>query len=236
MELAWLLSGLANLSLACGKNIDGLEKAALRVSSSLLIHYGQRGIFGHGGVNFLMRAIRGRIGSFADQIYPIYALSQFYKAYGLSIAKRVAAECAETICQSQGTLGQWWWQYDMSTGKVIGRYPVFSVHQNGMAPMALLSVQEITEGDYIKSIQKGLRWLKSENEIGCDFICTNEHLIWRKLHRSLVNTYLEEMLTLIGYKQNSIRPTDLNVLYECRPYHLGWLLYALVGQNISIKD
>ena len=34
--------------------------------------------------------------------------------------------------------GQWWWHYDVRDGSVVERYPVYSVHQHAMAPMALL--------------------------------------------------------------------------------------------------
>jgi len=67
--------------------------------------------------------LRGHIGSFADQVYPIYALARFGQAYGVQPAVEMAGRCGEAICRMQGPSGQWWWHYDTRTGKVFETYP-----------------------------------------------------------------------------------------------------------------
>lgn len=234
MELAWLLSGLTHLAFTGDGRLPGLQDATDRTFQYLMKHYGHRGIFGHGSENLLAEVIRGRIGSFADQVYPIYALAQYDKYYGVPEARYVAKECAEALCRSQGNLGQWWWHYDSKTGDVVGRYPVYSVHQDGMAPMALFAAQEVTGQDYRDSISKGLRWVAGDNEIGLDLISPTDHMIWRSLRRPKMRLRLEEILSRFHRKHVAVPPDDLTVLYECRPYHLGWLLYALAGRGKEV--
>ena len=57
-------------------------------------------------------------------------------------------QCANAICNLQGPLGQWWWHYDSMTGRVAERYPVYSVHQHAMAPMALFAAQDACNADF----------------------------------------------------------------------------------------
>ena len=61
---------------------DFLEDAR-SVYELLKKNQGPGGTFGHlAAAGSLAGALRGRIGSFADQVYPIYAFSQFAKVEG----------------------------------------------------------------------------------------------------------------------------------------------------------
>src|SRR5262249_36059941 len=133
-ELAWFLTGLSYSALAAKKYATGFKELAEKTYKILLENYCGRGVFGHQRAGSLSGMLRGRLGSFADQVYPIYALTTYTQAYGKDEAMKVSLETARTICSHQGNLGQWWWHYHSSTGRVVGRYPVYSVHQDGMAP------------------------------------------------------------------------------------------------------
>ena len=129
-EVALFLAGLAHHSSAEVGRLSDLTDQAVKVFHVLKKNQGEQGIFGHcARRKSVSGMIRGRIGSFADQSYSIYALSKAAQAYSLEQAATTALDCALTICQAQGSLGQWWWHYDALTGRVLGRYPIFSVHQ-----------------------------------------------------------------------------------------------------------
>ncbi len=85
---------------------------------------------------------RAHVGSFADQIYPVQALARLHASADDPAALGAAEKVARLICRAQGRDGQWWWHYDARTGRVVERYPVYSVHQHAMAPMALLDLAE----------------------------------------------------------------------------------------------
>ena len=60
----------------------------------------------------------------------------------------------------QGPAGQWWWHYDRRTGRVVERYPVYAVHQDAMAPMALLALERRGAASTCATpIARGLAWL-----------------------------------------------------------------------------
>ena len=84
--------------------------------------------------------LRGHVSCFADFVYPIQALSYYHQATRDARAAEVAISCAERMCQMQGPEGQWWWHFDIRAGRLVEGYPVYSVHQDSMAPMALFAL------------------------------------------------------------------------------------------------
>lgn len=230
MELSWFLSGLAHWSLACPHTLSRVRDLATETYRLLKSNQGEHGLFSHladkKGFSGLMR---GRIGSFADQIYPVYALAKFSQAYGLAKASERALDCALTLCELQGNLGQWWWHYDAVTRRVLERYPVYSVHQDGMAPMALFALGEAVESDFGPWIFKGLQWIYGDNEVEEDLCDASAKMIWRSVYRKDYERHWDAALALLTAREDGEPHTDLAVLRECRPYHLGWLLYAWAG-------
>ncbi len=225
-ELAWFLSGLSYIAQAPIPTPPGIQDLTMKVYEMIRSNYGNKGIFGHQATNTFKGKLRGRIGSFADQVYSIYGFSKFGKIYDNKEALNIAAECGQTICQHQGILGQWWWHYDADTGNVIGKYPVYSVHQHGMAPMALFALAQATGTNLDSHINKGLKWIIGNNELGINMVDSKENVIWRSFYRKKYRMRFEELSALIGYSNSNKNNRDLTVLYESRPYCLGWLLYA----------
>jgi hypothetical protein len=228
MELAWFLTGLAYSALIRSVKLADLANVSAKTFRLLAENQGAHGIFGHQTVwKSLHGVLRGRIGSFADQVYPIYALSRFAEAYENQAAVDMASRCAEAICRAQGPLGQWWWHYDASTGKTVQKYPVYSVHQHGMGPMALFALGDTMKSDFSRPIYTGLNWIYGNNELGLDFRDEFTRVIWRNIHRKGRAFHFSD-----SRMHNSVsEPIDnLRVLTECRPYELGWLLYAFSGR------
>lgn len=231
MELAWLLTGLVYAAPLLPR--DRQETAwslAEEAYGGLIENQGKSGFFGHQSSSAGLRGrIRGHIGSFADQVYPIYALAQYGKARGGKDAVDRATRCADGICRAQGELGQWWWHYDARAGRTFQKYPVYSVHQDGMAPMCLWAAGEASGKDYSEWIYKGLSWIYGMNELGYDMREPSSGMIWRCIYSQGFRRRTREVLNLLGMGLAST--SDLKVLYECRPYHLGWLLYAFAGRE-----
>jgi hypothetical protein len=235
-ELAWFLTGLAHMSLASRSGSLAAPDMATKVYRLLRENQGDSGTFGHGArMATLSGMVRGHIGSFADQVYPIYALTVFARACGVREAFGAAGKCAEAICRAQGTLGQWWWHYDARAGRVAERYPVYSVHQDGMAPMALFALGDEANFDFTEPIYKGLQWIAGDNEAGYDLRDTDRKVIWRCIyHGSRREVWRNRLRYLAGAGTAPESSDELKVLLECRPYHLGWLLYAFAGRTPSM--
>jgi len=232
MELAWFLSGLAHAGSVRGQKLPGLSELAVKTYRLLRENQGARGIFGHlfkSGT--LVGALRGHIGSFADQVYPVYALAKFARVFQIHTALAPAQECAEAICRAQGVWGEWWWHYHSQTGAVLEHYPVYSVHQHGMAPMALFALTEATQIDFSEPVYKGLRWIAGDNELAADLRVAHAGVVWRGVcHREKHRKYLRNAMSFLGFTRNE-PANGLQIKLECRPYELGWLLYALAGRE-----
>jgi hypothetical protein len=234
MEMAWFLAGLAHGALAGQKAILGLADLAGKCFEVVRKNQGRNGIFGHhAGGGGVTGGFRGRLGSFADQVYPIYAFSKFGSAFDHDGALKLAKECADTICAFQGPLGQWWWHYDSRSGRVVGKYPVYSVHQDAMAPMALFALSESSGKDYSPWVFKGLPWIYGENELKFNLCDASANIVWRCIYLSKAATYVREATSLLGFGPRSSVPGGLRVRFEDRPYHFGWELYAFANYGFN---
>ena len=229
MELAWFLAGLAHGRLALPQQRPDLTDLAVNTCHVLTKNQGSHGFFGHmARRGTLAGVLRGGIGSFADQVYPIYALTKFAEAYKLQTALDRARNCGEAICRAQGPQGQWWWQYDSSTGRVFERYPVYSVHQHAMAPMALFVLGGSARMDFSSPVHKGLLWPIANNELDIDLRDPDSSVIWRSIYvKKRYKSYFRAFLSLLKHRVNTASVSDLAVRFECWSYELGWLLYAL---------
>jgi hypothetical protein len=235
VELAWALSALC---IAGDGSTSGLRQrlavrllSAFHTGSSLFPHR-----VGDGGWH-----PRAHVSSFADLVYPILALSHYAKLSGDAPAREAAARCARVVCRLQGPEGQWWWHYDVRTGRVIERYPVYAVHQDAMAPLALFALQDASGGDFTREIAAGLRWLAASPELeGRSLVDPGARLIWRKVARREPRKLSRYAQALASALHPSIRVPGLGrvlpprvVDVEDRPYHLGWLLLAWPAQRAA---
>lgn len=231
MELSWFLAGLSHQALARPEKLAETRDIAVETYQRILRNQGKEGIFGHlGGNQGIAGILRSDIGSFADQVYPIYALTKFVQAYGDNKAIKRALDCALTICEAQGSLGQWWWHYDSSKGQVAESFPVFSVHQHAMGPMALLTLGEAVQSDFSPWIYKGLQWI-DDNELGLDMKDDSANVVWRCIERTRPNRIWNAAVNLVARREDRESRGGLRTLFECRPYELGWLLYAFANWN-----
>jgi hypothetical protein len=231
MYLSWFLTGLSHQGLARPELVPNTRDLAAETYRTILRNQGKQGIFGHlAGDKGLSGMTRGRMGSFADQVYPIYALSKYSQAYGDEKATKRALDCALTICEAQGSLGQWWWHYDSASGQVAETFPVFSVHQHAMGPMALIALGEAIQSDFTPWIYKGLQWI-DDNELGIDMRDDKANVVWRCIGRTQVNRIWNLAFNFVTGREDRESRNGLRALFECRPYELGWLLYAFANWN-----
>jgi hypothetical protein len=225
--LAWFLAGIAHAKLAGLETPPEVTDVAVDTYHMLTGNQSDDGIFGHAAsTGFSRAALYNRLGTFSDQIYSIYALSVFARAFQIEEPLEPALACANSVCALQGELGQWWYLYDKRACRVVNRYPVFSLHQYGTAPCALLALGEATGRSFQKSIYKGLSWIAGANELAADLRSADRSFIWDSIgfkdHRA---RYWEAALSFLNIPER-IRTKSLRIRYEARPDHFGWLLYA----------
>lgn len=224
MELSWFLTGLS---------YAGMSNLANQTYEALQTNQGSHGFFGHSAsTGTVTGRFRGSVGSFADQVYPIYAFSSFFIAFRHLDALNSAMKCARSTCSAQGALGQWWWHYDAKSGRVVQHYPVYSVHQHAMGPMALLKAMQAGQVDFTESILKGLGWIYGANELETPTVDEGLSVVWRCiLPQSRLQMRADQALAYLRLPQELERNRRLRILYECWPYELGWLLYAFSNSS-----
>jgi len=225
--LAWFLAGIAHAQLTRPGTLQDLTDVAAETYHLLRDNQSEGGIFGHAMFpGFLPQAFSNRFGTFADQIYAIYALTTFGRAFQIEEPLESALGCANAVRALQGQMGQWWFLYDKRACRVVNRYPVFSLHQDGIAPVGLLALGEATGQSFHASIYKGLSWIAGANELRNDLRNLDQGLIWDSIGpRRPIANYWEGALSFMNISRGP-QAKSLRIRYEARPDHFGWLLYA----------
>ncbi|MEJ7875043.1 MAG: hypothetical protein WKF62_00170, partial [Solirubrobacterales bacterium] len=224
LELSWVVIGAAEA---------GAYELCDRALEKLLGRAGAPGrLFRHRD-----SGRRARFPNFATQIYGVLALATAVRqGHGgdrvLATARRVAGRLLEL----QRPDGGWPWIFDAERGTVVEPYEVYSVHQDAMAPMALLELSEVT-GDpkYRDAAIRGLDWVFGQNDLGREMLDREQGVLYRSIRRrrgfdraflyanTATSTFAKPLLAR-ARGPLEINPTD-------RPYHLGWILEAWAGRE-----
>ena len=179
--------------------------------------------------------IQAELGFFDAQIYALLAALRRYEVLDDAEARSMARTIAEHLLASQHPLGQWAWHYNVRSGAVVDLYPVYSVHQDGMAPMALLSAERLLGIEAVPAVARGVKWLFGRNELGESLVDVEGARIWRSIRRrsplrTIVYPLKLASLAKVGrsfdFGSRFAAPTLLEIDREMRPYHLGFCLYA----------
>jgi hypothetical protein len=235
VETSWLVSALV----AAREHTD--VEPRLGRARDRLLHSRRAGspLFPHATSPGMLPWYRTHVACFADQVYPIQALARLHAATGDPAALAAAQDCARRICRLQGEAGEYWWHYDARTGGLVEEYPVYSVHQYAMAPMALLDLAEAAgpadpdTAARTDAIRRGLAWL--ERPAGTELLIrADAGLVWRKVYRGdprklarAVNGLTTRAVPGLRPVRRPARPQAID--HECRPYELGWLLFTWLG-------
>ncbi len=235
-ELSWLLIAMIEAAeVSCGSERARFEETAHLIYRLLKRNFNsETSLFSFSTQvsHKWLYSLRSRLGFFDGQVYGIYAFAQYARHFSDGEALSHAKRCAEKICDFQGERGEWAWHYNALCGKVVDRYPVYAVHQHGMAPLALKGLSEISTGDYRLEINRGLQWLFGENPLGFRFVDDEHAVIWRSMRRRppVANAiYLNKVASFVGptgWISAFDQPSLLMIDRECRPYELGWLLFS----------
>ncbi len=182
---------------------------------------------------------RARFPNFATQIYGVLALAIAVRAgHGGDAVLATARRVAGRLLELQRPDGGWAWIFDAERGTVVEPYEVYSVHQDAMAPMALLELSEVT-GDtrYRDAAVRGLGWIFGNNDLTQPMLDHEAGILYRSIRR---RRGFDRAILFANTATASLRapalarargPLELNP--TDRPYHLGWILEAWAGREPS---
>ncbi len=231
-EIGWLVIGLLYASLYHESGpINRLFSGALK--QLLEQNRAPSGLFYHHGRSH----VRRRFPNFATQIYNLLALTLVAKHHDVPEALAAAKATADRLLALQLPDGGWPWIFDAEKGQVVEPYEIYSVHQDAMAPMALLSLYELTDDvKYLQAAFRGLQWIYGQNELNQPMISPSDQMIFRSIRRQ--RKYARLVLhanvarAIVGKHYNfSHHSNHLEINPTCRPYHLGWILEAWCGRE-----
>lgn len=233
VELAWILQA-CTLAMRQDDLQPYVQTLMEEVKNRLLtLFQSQQSLFRRHNRGGFKEAVSRRIACFADQVYPILALCTYGQFFEDNQCIEVAQKTVERICRLQGPLGQWWWHYDTEEGKICEEYPVFSVHQDAMAPMAIMASDRLTGQNHSREIERGLRWLWGQNELNECLVLYDAGIIWRDIEKRELAKISRSVRALLCVANLKLLHTlagrsflGFCINHECRPYHLGWILYA----------
>ncbi len=229
METAWLASGLAHELHNGNEAVEPLLRAAVRElievryqpKHQIVTHAGNGAESGHG--------IRRWIANFADQVYTIQALAFHAKLTGDERSAKTSADLAAKMVEMQGAKGQWWWHYDAKRGGSPQPYSVYSVHQHGMAPMALRACERASGNSFEEAVVMSRSWM-DDNELGVNMVDHDFPTLWRSIEydQGKLGDVTRKARSLLGIAGDQSRksPPALRVNYETRPYEWAWCIYA----------
>ena len=183
--------------------------------------------------------VEQRFVSFAGQVYPLHGFAAYHLFTGEEPPPELATVAAR-IVDAQGPLGQWWWIYSTRARVVVEGYPVYSVHQDGMAFLGLMELERLGIGGFREALSLGVDWELGANELGTSLVDREPNSIARCIqrrgseadgvyglsNRNLAQIFARALAPEQAGDRTSATPDGLEMLLECRSYHLGWLLYA----------
>jgi hypothetical protein len=228
MELSWFLTGLLFASTFNEKFKNSIDNLPNIVYKRIRKNYGGNGIFQHEDKNNFEGKLRANIGTLADQLYSIYALSLFSQQMNNEEALLIAKECSEKICLHQGKYGEWDWQYNSEDGNVVNRFPIHSVHQLALAPMALFSIQMASGVEFTENIFKSINWLCENPKLQKQIIDKKNNAIWNKV-APVFNNKLNSIFNFLKFYSFG-KYLNPKVEYVCSSYDFGWILYTFAGR------
>jgi hypothetical protein len=99
--------------------------------------------------------------------------------------------------------------------------------------MALLELRETGGPDHRAAIADGLAWLVKRPESAAELIAEDLGVVWRKVGRHEPRKMVRTFRSAASAAEPALRLAWLDWVFppgpvdrECRPFELGWLLYA----------
>lgn len=222
-EVAWLVSGLLHANLPA---LRPATTGALRELESRLDR--QTLLFAHASAAAPLRLrLQRHVAGFADQAFALQALAFAASVLADPERRLLADRAGSRMVLAQGPLGQWWAQHDSRGGKVAERYPVLSVQQHSIGPMALRGLALAGGRNHAAAASGSRAWLHA-NELGLDLIEPSSGIIWSGLGREEgpFARRLRQARVLAGMPPVDLVAPHLTLMQEMLPREWGWLLYA----------
>lgn len=230
MEVAWIALG-ASECVRSGAN--GPAGRVFRMARTQLVGPHRRtstGLLLHRGLGW-----RSRFPNFASQIYGLLALSRMARL-GDPETLIAARSVADALLRLQRPDGGWPWIFDAIQGTIVEPYPLYSVHQDAMAPIGLFELYEAAGDDrYREAAARGIDWIYGGNDLDRPLLDPDRRMLYRSIRRTSpwdrIALYASTSAAFAGVSLDARWRTPLEINRTDRPYHLGWILEGWCGRE-----
>jgi len=245
MLMAWLLTALCHYY-PFAKNQSDVQALSKRVEESIIRNFNSKTNLFYASnkisrKNLIRAKYDNTLASLSSQTFTIMALAFYSQLFGEKDALHIATQCADTLCNLQGSQGQWWWIYNVEKGAIAEGYPIYSVNQDGTVPMALFALQQaLSDNKYEENIYRGLDWILGDNELKTELIDWGMQLIWRgirweeagglgRLKLNIIrrlNMFASVYFGGLSFEKVISNISDFEIIKEMYSYHPARFLYA----------
>lgn len=229
-KLAWLVSGLTEASarVGGGSELDSLlERAEQALLSRKIADAGLMADYHH--------RIGGGMTPVSGQFHSLTALCQLERAGRGGAVRQAAGDLLEGLLSIQREDGSWPGIIDPVRGEAASLYPVLTVTQVALAPVALRLCGELGRtGPLDDAVGRGLAWADGQNQLGFELVHESEARIDRGIMPSRKSGAVTRGLTTAARRLRGrlLEPdsSDLILDPEVSSEDLGWLLEAWAGR------
>lgn len=234
LEIAWWVTAAALAKAAGFAAADHVLRSGI---STLSARRSKRSPL----VRHLGAGWRASFPNFATEVYSLLALAELARFDLFSPAEEWAVALADLLVELRLPDHGWPWLYHAESGSVVEPYEVYSVHQDGMAPMAFFALAEATgRREYAQAALEGVPWCFGHNELALTLVDETAAIVNRSIRRRgrfrHANLYGNTLLAAgrISRRRLDIGTAEIN--QTCRPYHLGWILEAFSGRDQLVES
>lgn len=215
-DLAWLVSGIAEA---------GTDPDLLSEMSRALEGRAQRsGLFTDSH-----RRLGGGLGTIGPQFHALVAVSKATAA-GAVGDDGIPERSTSALVALQRPDGGWPGVIDPRKGEATEVYPIFTVNQLALAPMAFRS----GSAESATAVERGIEWALGANALGFDLVHPKEaridHGIVPRRHVGSLLRGVGKATRLIRGEPRDLEPEDLILDPHVSAEDLGWILEAWVGR------
>jgi len=228
-QLSWLVSGLT----ASSERSGGEQTTVLldRAEAELLA----RMAAGTGLMHDPYHRIGGGLTPVAGQFHSLIALDQLVRSERGENDREPAQRLATALLDLQREDGSWPGIVDSLRGEAAALYPILTVTQVALAPIAFGSAQRLgLEGDFAGAISRSIGWVNGGNRLGFDLVHEREARLDRGIllrrEPGAVSRGFSTAARRLRGRLDDPEPERLILDPDVSSEDLGWLLEAWAGR------
>lgn len=228
--LAWLVSGLTEASTRVGGGPE-LDSLLEQAAAALIA----RAVSSTGFASDHHHRIGGGMTPVSGQFHALTALCQLQRADRADTAAEPAGRLLSALLDIQREDGSWPGVVDPVRGEAAALYPVFTVTQVAIAPIALRISREIgLPGETEAASSAAIAWADGNNRLGFDLVHEKEARLDRAIMPRRKPGAVSRGFTSAARRLRGRLPepdrTDLILDPEVSSEDLGWVLEAWAGR------